>query len=335
MNEVTTAIDPINGQSSVTPGKPHEVLIVDATMISTFRACQEKYNKRMEQLLVSKSNNGAIGSGLAFHEAGATFRMARKSGLSPEEAYNAGLYKLRETYPGFMPVEFINGPIPDERRSLPNLERVFEAWCRYEAKQGFEYLYIEQSGGISLGSIERATVIYDIIYSVIIDAVVKMQGCIFVDDIKTTTMNISQAYKDSFRLSQQIMGYTVAAKELLGLPIYGGMISVVWFQKEAKSGKGKSVDEYFHTVPVTYTEDQLTEWHDNTLRTINNILDCRERGEWQFDFGDSCKAYNGCTYKGICSATPKARASIIDMDFERATWTPLEDVRSRKVEIDE
>lgn len=315
--------------------KPRETLVIDATMISTFRACEEKYNKRMEQLLVSKYNNGAIGSGLAYHEGGAAFRQARKAGFSLEESFNVGLYKLRESYPKFMPIEFVNGPIPDERRSLPNLERIFEAWCVYEAKQAFKYLYIEQSGGISLGSIERSDRIYDIIYSIIIDAVVEMQGCIFVDDIKTTTMNITQAYKDSFRLSQQIMGYNIAATELLGVPIYGGLISVVWFQKEAKSGKGKPVDEYFHSVPVTYTPDQLEEWHTNTLLTINKILDAKERREWQMDLGDSCKAYNGCTYKSVCWAPPKARESIIKMDFERATWTPLEEIRSRKIELDD
>jgi hypothetical protein len=315
--------------------KPRETLVIDATMISTFRACEEKYNKRMEQLLVSKYNNGAIGSGLAFHEGGAAFRQARKSNLSPQDSFNVGLFKLRETYPKFMPIEFVNGPIPDERRSLPNLERIFEAWCVHELKQNYKYLYIEQSGGIALGSIERHDRIYDIIYSIIIDAVVEMQGCVFVDDIKTTTMNITQAYKDSFRLSQQIMGYTVAAAELLGLPIYGGLISVVWFQKEAKSGKGKPVDEYFHSVPVTFAKDQLDEWHTNTLRTINKILDAKESGEWQMDLGDSCKAYNGCTYKQLCWAAPSARQAIIKMDFERATWTPLEEVRSRKIELDD
>jgi PD-(D/E)XK nuclease superfamily protein len=328
-------IDQLSDNRTIESTKPRETLIVDATMISTFRSCEEKYNKRMEQYLVSKFNNGAIGSGLAYHEGGAAFRQARKSGLSLEEAYNVGLFKLRDSYPKFMPVEFISGPIPDERRSLPNLERIFEAWCLYEAKQNFKYLYVEQSGGISLGSIERSDRIYDIIYSIIIDAIVEMQGCVFVDDIKTTTMNITQAYKDSFRLSQQIMGYTIAAAELLKQPIYGGMISVVWFQKEAKSGKGKPVEEYFHTVPITFTKSQQDEWHTNTLRTVNKILDARESGEWQMDLGDSCKAYNGCTYKQVCWSSPELREGIIKMDFEKATWTPLEEIRSRKIELDD
>lgn len=311
--------------------KPHQTFIVDSTMISTFRSCEEKYRKRIKDLLVSKSNNGALGSGLAFHEGGAAFREGLKKKLSIEESYNIGLFKLRQGYAKDMPVEFVSGPCPDERRSLPNLERIFEAWCHFEATQGFEYIYIEQSMGISLGSIERRDTIYDIIYAGIIDAVVRQQGCVFVDDIKTTTMPIGQAVKDSYRLSQQMMSYTVGMKEMLGRDIYGAMVSLVWFQKEAKSGKGKPLNEYFHTVPITFTDDQLEEWHVNTLRTINRILDCEETGEWQLDFGDSCKTYNGCTYKGICGATPKVRPQIIKMDFERMTWTPLEEVRARKI----
>lgn len=208
--------------------KPHRTLIIDATMISTFRACEYKYKLRMNDLWVSKYNNGALGSGLAFHEAGAKFREMRKAKHDYTLCYYAGAAKLREVYPQYMPPEFVTGPVPDERRSLPNLERIFEAWCRYEAKQSFTYLYIEQSGGISLGSIERATEIVDIVYSVIIDAIVELQGCVFVDDIKTTTMNVTQPYKDSFRTSQQLMGYTVAGTELIGRPIYGAMASITW-----------------------------------------------------------------------------------------------------------
>ena len=314
--------------------KPHRTFIVDSTMISMFRACEEKYRKRIVELLVSKYNNGALGSGLAFHEAAAAFRECKKRGLSIEEAFNVGLYKLRIAYQKEMPPEFLPDALvacPDERRSLPNLERIFEAWCIFEAVQGFEYLYIEQSMGISIGSIERKDYTVDVIYAGIIDAVVKQQGCVFVDDIKTTTMNITQVYKDSFKLSQQFMSYTKGMKEMLGRDIYGAMASLVWFQKEAKSGKGKPLNEYFHTVPVTFTDDQLEEWHTNTLRTVNRILECEETGEWQLDFGDSCKTYNGCTYKGICGATPKARQAIIKMDFERMTWTPLEEERARKI----
>lgn len=317
--------------------KPHQTFIVDATMISHFRACEEKYKKRFNDLLVSKTSNGALGSGLAFHEGGAGFREAKKIKKSTEESFNIGLFKLRNSYQKEMPAEFISGACPDERRSLPNLERIFEAWCHHEEMQNFEYLYIEQSMGISLGSIERQSVIYDIIYAGIIDAVVKQQGCVFVDDIKTTTMNITQPLKDSFKLSQQLMGYVVGMTEILGkeADIYGAMASLVWFQKEAKSGKGKPSSEYFHIVPVTYTSDQLEEWHSNTLRTVNRILECEETNSWQLDFGDSCKTYNGCTYKGICGATPKVRPQIIKMDFDRMTWTPLEEIRARKVLNDE
>jgi hypothetical protein len=147
-------------------------------------------------------------------------------------------------------------------------------------------------------------------------------------------MNVTQPFKDSFRLSQQLMGYVIGAQELIGIPIYGGLVSLAWFQKEPKT-KGKPVEEYFHTIPLTFTEARLEEWHDNTLLTVNKILECKESGKWQMDLGDSCKAYNGCTYKGICWADPHMRKAMERMDFERATWTPLEEIRSRKIELDE
>jgi hypothetical protein len=311
-------------------------MIIDATMISTFRSCEEKYRLRMKELWTSKTNNGAIGSGLAFHEGGAIYRKLRKAGKSVEESYNGGLYILRQSYAREMPPAFTDqfAPCPDERRSLPNLERIFEAWCQYEALQNYTYHYIEESGGLILGTIERKDKIVDIIYSIIIDAVVEQQGCLFVDDIKTTTMYITQALKDSYRLSQQIRGYVVGAAELLRKEIYGGLISLVWFQKQPKTS-GKAVSEYFHSVPVTFSPEQLSEWRDNTLLTVNRILDCEESNQWQKDFGDSCKSYNGCTFKEVCWSNPSSREPILKMDFEKATWTPLEAIRSRKIMLDE
>jgi hypothetical protein len=94
------------------------------------------------------------------------------------------------------------------------------------------------------------------------------------------------------------------------------------------------LDEYFCTVPLTYTPAQLEEWHSNTLLTVNRILECEEAGTWQLNFGDSCRSYNGCVFKEVCWSAPQARPQLLKMSFERATWTPLEEIRSRKVEVE-
>lgn len=316
--------------------KPHISLVIDAHMIGLFRDCEEKYNKRINQLLVSKTPNGATGSGVAFHEGVAAYRRLRQQGRHIEEAYNGGLYMLRKSYAQEMPREFTD-PIavcPDDRRSLPNLERIYEAFVPYEETQKFTYLYIEQSMAVSFGTIETKVAIYDIIYAGIVDAILQQQGCNFVDDLKTTTMTHSQAYKDGFALSQAMMGYTVGMSELLP-NIYGAMISGVWFQKEPKSGKGKPLSEYFFTHPLTFTSDQLAEWHANTLRTIRKIIQADETGEWSMALGSACTNYNGCYFKTICRATPGTRSRVIEMDFERRTWTPLEEVRSKLVTDEE
>ena len=318
--------------------KPHRTIIIDSHMIGLFRDCEEKYNKRINQLLVTKKSNGATGSGIVFHEGVAAYRQLRKQLTPVELAFNGGLFKLRESYKREMPPEFTTelSPCPDERRSLLNLERIFEAFVNYEELQKFEYLYIEQSMAVSLGSIERPDCVWDIVYAGIVDAILKQQGLVFVDDLKTTTMAISQPYKDGFRLSQAMKGYIVGMKAILKEEIYGAMISLAWFQKEGKAGgKAKPVSEYFHTVPLTFTPEQLEEWHSNTLRTINKIIIASEQNEWQLAFSSACTYYNGCTFKEVCWSTPGSRERVLEMDFKRATWTPLEEVRSKDVSEEE
>ena len=316
--------------------KPELSLIIDAHMIGLFRDCEEKYNKRINQLLVPKKINGATGSGITFHEAVATYRRMRQGGAGTSDAYNGGLFKLREAYRKEMPPEFTDpiNPCPDERRSLANLERIFEGFIPFEEGQKYTYHYIEQSMGISFGTIETDKAIYSIIYGGIIDAVVEQQGCIFVDDVKTTTINISQAYKDSFRLSQAMKGYIFGMRELLPKVIYGGMISLAWFQKEAKT-KGKPLNEYFHSVPLTFNDEQISEWYANTSLTIRKIITADENAIWQMSQGSACSTYNGCTFKEICWTTPSVRERIIDTDFTRRTWTPLEEVRSKPITSEE
>ncbi len=313
----------------------HKTFATDSHMLTTFRDCEMKFNKRFNHLLVSKEPNGATGSGIAFHEAVATFRRLRKAGKSASEAYNGGCYMLNEAYKNEMPPAFLADPIPDERRSLPNLQRIFEAFCAYEERQNFTYHYIEQGMSISLGSIIRGDTEWSIIYTGIIDAVLEQQGLLFVDDLKTTTMYLSQPFKDGFRLSQAMKGYYIGMKELLQKDIYGAMISLVWFQKEPKNGRGKPIDEYFSTIPLTYTPAQLDEWHSNTLATVNRLLGCIETGQWEMAFSSACTAYNGCTYKQVCWSSPLSRERIEELDFKRATWQPLDEVRSKDLTEEE
>lgn len=315
--------------------KPQLTFITDAHSISLFRDCEEKYNKRIKQLLVSKKKNGALESGIVFHAGVAAYRLARKLGRSDSEAFNIGLHKLRTTYEKEMPIEFRTDPCPDERRSLPNLEREFEGFVPYEERQKFEYLYIEQSMGISLGTIETEKAIYNVIYAGIVDAILRQQGYVFVDDLKTTTMNISQAWIDSFRLSQAMMGYVVGMQELLEEPIYGAIMSIVWIQQKSKGPRAKPLNEYFHTSVMTFNQSQLAEWYTNTLKTITRMIHADEEKSWELSFGNSCAFFNGCTFKEICWTSPGVREKVVEQDFERKTWTPLEEIRSREVSEEE
>jgi hypothetical protein len=265
------------------------------------------------------------------HAAVDGYRKAKQKAMSADDSLQVGLIVLRKAYVENMPAEFKSDPCPDERYSLANAERLFGGYVEKFEPHNLEFLYLEQSLGVPLGKVRGR----DVILAGIVDATVKMQGLIFVNDIKTTAKPITQNYLDNFRLSQALMGYYYMSKKLMSEPIYGALIHAVWVQKEAKNSKAaKSLSEYFHAATYTYDDSQMDEWLENTLTTVDEILWAYETEKWPLNLGESCAMYNGCTYRGICWTTPAGRARVAEMDFEKWTWTPLEDVRSRRLEED-
>ena len=67
-------------------------------------------------------------------------------------------------------------------------------------------------------------------------------------------------------MDQGLIGYTIAAKELLGVDTQYALIHGIWVQKEPKSEKAKKLDEYFKTKEIYWADEQLQEWHRNTLK---------------------------------------------------------------------
>jgi hypothetical protein len=284
----------------------------------------------MEALWDKKGKAPPLGFGLAWHEAIAAYRVLRlnKPESTQEQCFNAAATAFLKSYKAEMPAEFLSETLQDDKRSARNGLRLLEGYITKYYPMNLKAHYVEQSFGINLGKVNGR----DIIYAGIIDSVLEMQGQFWVNDEKTTAMNITQSYLDGFRLSQQLMGYVVGGKAILKEPIYGCLVHVSWVQKEAKSAKSKPLSDYFHLQALTFTEEQLSEWQDDTLETVREIFQAQESGKWIHEFGDACNTFNGCALRELCWSKPASRPLILQQDFEKRTWTPLEDVRSRRVE---
>lgn len=321
-----------------------QAIVIDSTLIKTFRACPQKYQYFNIQHYVPKSRKSAPSFGIAMHEGIATFRNMRMKGMKYPEAVEIGQAALQKAYTEHMPLEAQSEVMQDDRRSITNAIRIYHGFCQHFEPCGYTYKHIEVPFALWLGTVTVAQLdiggrtegyhTKDVIYTGIIDAVLDFGGLTYVTDIKTTGMNITESYLDGFKMDQGLPGYLLAARELLGVTTNHAIVHAMWVQKEAKTARGKPLDEYFHTKPLYWDDDQLREWQSNTLKTIEDIETAKVSGRWVMDFGaSSCNSFGvGCDYRAVCSLTPTARPQRLEMDYRKALWTPLEDERLQPLE---
>lgn len=314
-------------------------LVLDSHLLKTYRACEMKFWWFEEYHIIGRGKSAAPAFGVVMHEGVEWFRRAKLEGKGFNEALVIGKGHLIQSYRKNMPDEMHQEVMQDDRRSISNAIRLLEGYCLHYEPMGLIIHYIEIPFALYLGQVNsfenydiNKPTKRDLVYVGIIDAVIEMHNKIYVNDLKTTAWTVSEQWLEGFRMDQGLLGYTVAARELLGVDTERALVHAMWVQKEPKSGKGKPLDEYFHTKDILWGQARMEEWHRNTILTAERIERSRTTGEWQMDWGQNCGAYGGCPYRPLCSAEPGFRKQLVGMDYERAVWSPLEDERMQKME---
>lgn len=310
-------------------------LVYDAHLIKTFRSCEEKYRLFDIDHVVPKSSKAAPAFGIAFHEGVAAYRLAKKAKASYQDALKASQEGFLAAYKKHMPPEALSEVMTDAKRSPANGLRLLTGYVNHYEPIGTQWLYVEVPFALWLGQISNPDGIgvKDLIYVGIIDGVGEKQGRIDVNDIKTTGMFANDAWLEGFKMDQGLLGYMVAAREVLGIDTHYASIHGVWVQGEPKDPKrAKPLDEYFLTKEIYWDDEQIAEWQANTLSTVTKIERAKFEASFDKDYGQNCGAFGGCPYRPLCSVTPKFRPQMIAMDYERKIWTPLEDERLQPVD---
>ena len=319
-----------------------KAIVIDSTLIKTYRACQKKYDYFQNHRYVKKSRSTAPSFGIAMHEGIAQFRLQRKKLIPYPSAIEIGQAALQQSYQKHMPAESQSEVMTDDRCSLNNAIRLYHGFCQHYESIGYKYHYVEIPFALYLGKIKipnldiddtwSGWIEKDVIYVGIIDAIIESNGITYVNDLKSTAMNITENYLNGYQMDQGLIGYTIAARELLGIDTHHALIHAFWVQKEAKTKAGKPLDEYYHTKPLYFDDEQLAEWTSNTLLTVTEIEQHKLSNQWAMDYAASCNLYGGCDYRGVCSLPPSSRQQRLEMDFRRAIWTPLEEERLQVME---
>jgi hypothetical protein len=328
-----------------------DCIVYDGHLIKTFRACETKYYHFDVQHLISKGKSAAPGFGIVMHTGIEWFRRSKMEGKSWQLSMEFGAAHLIKAYKEHMPPEMLEEVNQDDKRSLNNALRIYEGYCKWVEPIGYKYHHVEVPFALYLGKAPIYSMITgteqaiepevaqvgerDVIYVGIIDGIIEQHGELQSNDLKSTGWaRDMEAWLEGFRMEQALLGYVVAAREVLGVDTNMASVHGIWVGKEVQrvTAKTKPLSDYFRAKEIRWSESQIAEWHVNTLRTVNRIQRNLATGVWQMDFGQNCGAFGGCPYRPLCSAEPSYRSRLTELDYEKAIWTPLEDERLQKME---
>jgi hypothetical protein len=144
-----------------------------------------------------------------------------------------------------------------------------------------------------------------------LDRVVNFAGGLYVTDRKTTKHTISSEYFARFDLDNQMSLYTIAANVVFHAPVKGVVIDgaqiAVGFTRFARG--------------LTYrTPAQTNEWLTDTKLYLHQAEAYAKKNYWPMN-EKSCFL---CIFKRVCSKDPAVRNTMLESDFVRRKWNPLQ-----------
>lgn len=175
-----------------------------------------------------------------------------------------------------------------------------------------------------------------------IDAIIVMDGKIWVMDHKTTSMG-GDTFLKQFQLSAQTVGYTWAAQELLEqlpfkdwqmhyeklrgpdnidtTPVVSGLLlNGIISRKPSRTGTAVE----FLRQRFLYDSYMLDEWKHNTLTLVSDFLTHLQRGFFPMQTTWCIGKYGVCPYFDVCNLPPQQRPVLLNSNlYEDITWSPL------------
>ncbi len=158
------------------------------------------------------------------------------------------------------------------------------------------------------------------------DRLASLNDHIYIDDLKTTAYTISASFFNQFTPHNQFSLYVLASR-------------VVWKQRvEGLIVDGAQVAagfSRFERAFVPRSEAQLEEWLNATGWWMRQMEACASDARALEALGldvaaawpqneASCGQYGGCKARAVCSRSPVARGAVLETEFKRRVWDPLQ-----------
>lgn len=201
----------------------------------------------------------------------------------------------------------------DQYKTRENLVRTIVWYLDEFGADDAMQTYILSDGKPAVEHSYKLPIDNGIVLSGHIDRLVEYSGDLYVTDNKTTKSAISPYYFRQFDLDIQMSGYTFAGKMIYNLPVKGVIIDA------AQIAIGFS---RFGRAPTMRSEDQLNEWLDETMGTIETARKAFTEQRFPRNL-TSCSDYGGCEFREICSVPRDHRAAFLKGNFNKGIpWNP-------------
>lgn len=161
-----------------------------------------------------------------------------------------------------------------------------------------------------------------VMWTGVIDLIVKDQGSLWILDHKTTSIE-GDSFWSAFVLSPQFLGYSWAAEQITKQPITGAIANVLYGRHPTVKGQGRSLDlmrRHFF-----YKPEHIAEWRTNMTDIIARFIHDLFTQTFTMN-GQQCNNKFGmCPYHDVCSMLPQQRLSMLATNqYVNNIWNPLD-----------
>jgi hypothetical protein len=277
----------------------------DATKISAYRQCPQRYAYRHEDKLDTTERSVDLEFGIAIHAALESIYDGTYAELVPYES-PSGTKEIRKFQKIFLEA-FPEDPekgYKTRANGLMLLARYLEKWqdepftLKSPPEQTFTMTFEAEADQAGFTYIGR------------LDLFIEWNGEAMPADHKTTS-RFGELFDKQFRLSVQQTGYMKAT---------GTRKSMI----NAMRVTNNINDESFVRKITTRTEEDIERWERDMKSTVRKIREARRTGIWE-QTDSACFSYNRtCEYYALCTSGSKRQHDAIkDNSYTVSEWEPI------------
>lgn len=287
--------------------------VIDSSMITTYRACPQKFFRQYVQHWQPSIPSVHLHAGASFAKGLEVARQAYfGEGATELAAQEAGMAALLRAYGDF---ECPEDSAKSATRMAGALEYYFET---YPLSQETAPPHVVQATGapaIEFNFAEPLPILHPVTGNPLIlcgrfDQIVDYAGGVWGEDDKTTS-SLGASWIKQWDMRFQFSTYCWGAARS-GIPLAGFLVRGISILKT----------KYDTLQAITYRPQwMLDRWEYGMIQTVGAMVEDYKRGQWLFDESEACNSYGGCMFKTVCLA--ENPEPWLKSGFAKREWLPL------------